>query len=682
MAGSSTAPKPLRTTILPTPVLGVPRPSEGERLPNVSMIINQIDEGWLAMPTFQRGYVWNSDQVRALMQSLYRRHPVGTLLIWKTSADSTGLKGNPSPPAPLVSLLLDGQQRVTTLYGVIRGKPPSFFEGNEQVFRNLRFNVETEAFQFYTPVQMRDDNRWIDVTDLMQRGPGAFAQLAQDLSSGDGETLSRYFNNLNQVYQINHIEFHSEEISGEEDTDVVVDIFNRINSGGTKLSKGDLALARICARWPEAREEMKALLLKWRAAGFKFTLNWLLRNVNAIVTGKAPFSALADIDTATFANGLKRAEKAIDALLNLIASRLGLDHDAVLGGPAAFPVMARYIDQRGLKLTDPAEQDKLLYWYVHSFLWGRYAGSTETVLAQDLTLIAQPDGALDRLIDQLRVARGGDLTLSARDFATWSRGSRFYPFLYLLTRVTGSKDWGSGIELSKNLLGKLAALDVHHVFPKAQLYKAGYMRPEVNAIANFTFLTKETNLQISDRLPADYIPEYRAKQAGAVESHWMPDDARLLEIDRYPEFLQARRELLAQAANAFLQSLLLGDRPASPTGQSIFNSAEPMLIASDEEGQAVEEANARVVALGFVEGAINHELVSPTSGAQEAVLDLSWPEGLQPGLSEPVALMLDEPPEAIDAASRHGYQSFMSVDALIDHAERLLSGEVAEPPDA
>jgi hypothetical protein len=112
---------------------------------------------------------------------------------------------------------------------------------------------------------------------------------------------------------------------------VVVEIFNLVNSGGTKLSEGDLALAKICAEWPEARDEMKCRLEKWRRAGFQFKLDWLLRTIYAVLTGEALFSALKDVDTATFRQGLLRSEKAVDYLLNFIASRLGLDHDLVLG---------------------------------------------------------------------------------------------------------------------------------------------------------------------------------------------------------------------------------------------------------------------------------------------------------------------------------------------------------------
>lgn len=86
--------------------------------------------------------------------------------------------------------------------------------------------------------------------------------------------------------------------------DVVVDIFNRVNSGGTKLSKGDLDLAKICTDWHHARQEMKGLLDGWDWAGFYFNLEWLLHNVTTILTGEALFSALKDITATDFQVGL------------------------------------------------------------------------------------------------------------------------------------------------------------------------------------------------------------------------------------------------------------------------------------------------------------------------------------------------------------------------------------------
>src|SRR5579884_323227 len=96
-------------------------------MPKLAEILHQIDTGTIALPEFQRGYVWNRDQVRGLMRSVYREYPIGSLLIWETgdvAARGFAVRGGGSAGGPK-QLLLDGQQRITTLYGVIRRTAPS-----------------------------------------------------------------------------------------------------------------------------------------------------------------------------------------------------------------------------------------------------------------------------------------------------------------------------------------------------------------------------------------------------------------------------------------------------------------------------------------------------------------------------------------------------------------------------
>jgi len=638
----------------------------------ISVILDQIDLGSMALPEFQRGYVWNREQVRGLMDSLYRQHPVGSLLVWVTRTETAQSRGDQSLPPGTVKLLLDGQQRITSLYGIVRGRPPHFFDGNAKVFTGLYFNLESETFQFYMPLKMKDDPLWVDVSTVMQEGIAKFMNRLMTLEEM-GPRLNDYLNRLNAIDMVKNIDLHIEEVTGEDKTvDVVVDIFNRVNSGGTKLSKGDLALAKVCAEWPEARDEMKKRLDKWRRGGFTFRLELLLRCINTILTGEAMFSALADVDRETFEDGLKRAEKRVDSLLNLISSRFGLDHDRVLGSRYSLPLMACYLDQRGGHLADFRERDKLLYWYVHSFLWGRYAGSTETVLNQDLEIIEEPEGALDRLIERLRQNRG-DLRLHPGDFAGWSRGARFYPLLYMLTRAWKARDLCSGVELSSHLLGQMSRLEVHHIFPKARLYEHGYPKSEVNAIANFTFLTKECNLEISDDDPAEYLERYAAKHPGAVESHWIPMDRALWKVENYRDFLAARRELLAQAANDFLQSLVAGAVPEQAEAPPVVErtaEAIPGGIGTREEEDLLIEVNEWVVGQELPEGEFLFEIVDEATGAPLAVLDLAWPHGLQPGLSRPVALLIDEGPETEEAANRAGYRFFSDPDEFRAYVRR------------
>jgi hypothetical protein len=627
----------------------------------IATILDQIDLGSMALPEFQRGFVWNRDQVRGLMHSLYLGHPVGSLLVWVTKTESADARGDGQLAPGSVKLLLDGQQRMTSLYGIIRGRPPMFFDGNAGTFSGLHFNLEEQSFEFYAPMKMKDNPYWINVTELLQQGVGTFIQRIMGRPEL-ADKLNSYINRLTAIENIKQRDLYVEEVTGEEKTvDVVVDIFNCVNSGGTKLSKGDLALARICAAWPEAREELKTRLRKWREAGFHFKLEWLLRCVNTVLTGEALFSALRDVRPAEFRDGLHKAEKAVDSLLNLISSRLGLDHDRVLGGRYAFPLMARYVMDRGGRLQNHRERDRLLFWYVHTALWGRYAGSTESVLNQDLALIEEKDGSLDRLIDGLRLLRG-DLSLQAEDFRGWSRGARFYPLLYMLTRVHKARDWDTGIELSGHLLGNLSQLQLHHIFPKSVLYDRGYARPDVNALANFTFLTQETNLLVSNRLPEEYMPEFLEKQPGAIESHWIPTDPELWKVENYAAFLDARRELLATAANEFLDALSAGVMPeperAVPAVLERPGAAVPGGVADEDEEHLLADINRWITEQGLPEGELVYELVDEESGEPRAVLDLAWPNGLQEGYSQPVAVLLDEATETLEAASKAGYRCF------------------------
>ncbi len=489
----------------------------------VSTILDHIDSGHMALPEFQRGYVWNRDQVRGLFDSLYRRHPVGGLLVWATESNTADHRGEGNLAPGIVKLLLDGQQRMTSLYGVVRGKAPKFFDGNAQAFTGLRFHLDAATFAFYQPVKMQDDPLWIDVTELMKKGTAGLGEFVARLSSQPEHVpkIGDYAGRLSRLLGITDVDLHVEEVTGTDKTlDVVVDIFNQVNSGGTKLSKGDLALAKICADWPEARDTMKAKLKEWAKADYHFNLDWLLRSVNTVLTGEAKFQFLHDRSAEEIQNGLKRATKHIDTCLNLISGRLGLDHDQVFFGRFAVPVLVRYLDQRTGPLGEK-ERDKLLFWFTQAGMWGRFSGSTESFIDQDLAALEGPDWGLDKLLDQLRLWHGG-LRVESGHFTGWSLGGRFYPVLYLLTRMGGARDWGTGLPLKASLLGKMSRLEVHHIFPKAQLYKHNFKRAEVNALANFCFLTKDTNLTISNRLPEVYFPEVE----GLTLERWPPSGFR------------------------------------------------------------------------------------------------------------------------------------------------------------
>lgn len=647
----------------------------------ISTVLDHIDSGHMALPEFQRGYVWNRDQVRGLFDSLYRRHPVGGLLVWATESKDATHRGDGVLAAGVVKLLLDGQQRMTSLYGVVRGTPPKFFDGNAQAFTGLRFHLDAQNFEFYQPLKMKEDPLWIDVTELMQQGNAGLGAFVTRLAAQPtlADKVGDYVARLSRLLGITEIDLHIEEVTGaDKSLDVVVDIFNRVNSGGTKLSKGDLALAKICAEWPQGRDAMKAKLKEWEKADYFFNLDWLLRSVNTVLTGEAKFQFLHEKTAAEIKDALTRTSKHIDTCLNYISGRLGLDHDQVFFGRFGVPVMARYLDQRQAQKLGPMnekDRDKLLFWFAQAAMWGRFSGSTESFIDQDLAALEGQDGGLDKLLEQLRLWHGG-LRAEAGHFTGWSLGARFYPVLYLLTRMGAAKDRGTGLPLKSNLLGKMSRLEVHHIFPKAQLYKRNFKRAEVNALANFCFLTKDTNLNISDRLPEEYFPKIETAHPGALASQWIPTDPELWKIERFRDFLEARKSLLAAELNRRMEELLHGDTRWLSTAALVSTSSAAATggISSEHEDAEIATLNQWVVSQGLRQGTIAFDLSDPESGEQKAVLDLAWPLGIQEELTQPVAVLLNEESTTISVASQAGFRCFTNGESFRNYVSLEVMG--------
>ena len=310
--------------------------------------------------------------------------------------------------------------------------------------------------------------------------------------------------------------------------------------------------------------------------------------------------------------------------------------------------MVKLTVESGGSINDTATQNRLLFWYVHQGMWGRYSGSTESTMDRDLE--AFESGGLDGLIAELELSRG-TLQVRPEDFDTQTVGSRFYPILYMLTRVNDSKDFCTGLPLSQHLLGKGSNLEVHHVFPKALLYQNDYTQRRVNAVGNFAFLTGACNRTLGMRAPTDYFREVAERHIGALDSQWIPADRDLWEVDRYLDFLDARRRLLADATNSLLDGLRKGalSMDVVGTGSAVVSGGH------DDELQAISDWCA---SLGLARPDISGEIVDDETGEPLVYPDAAWSEGMQRGLGEKVALLLDRDEETESRLGELGYRFF------------------------
>ncbi len=651
----------------------------------IADILNNIDNASLALPVFQRGYVWKRRQVKAMMNSLYYGYPIGSLLTWTTRAERVEVRGNDRTRASgAIELLLDGQQRVTSLYGLVRGKPPNFFEGDAKAFADLYFNLENEEFDFFAPVKMRDNPLWVSVTLLFESGIDWLNQLANNPAYS--ENLGLYLQRGGRVQQIKDKDLHIEPITGEDKTtDIVVDIFNQVNSGGTKLSKGDLALARIGAHWPEVRAEMQQRLSKWKSVGFGpngANLDWLLRCMNAIVNENSEFERLVPEENGIerIQDALQQTEKAVDYLLEAMRSHLYMDTDRVYNSKASFPVMVKYLVDNGGRLTDQGDLARLLHWYVSIAIWGRFSGPVETTINQDLAALKTAD-PIDALLRNLRQSQG-ERDVSHENFDLNYTRARFYPLLYIMSRIRDARDWGTGNRLRHHSLGDHTNLEMHHIFPRAYLRRHGISANDTNNLGNIAFQTRETNRAFSDRAPAEYMPEVATNWPDALESQWIPTNPELWKVENYHRFLEARRRLLAGAANEMLATLRAGVIPpteAPPSAvrqQSAVDTIGLGDIDLDNEAVILESANRLVLEHGLPAGEMAYDIIDEDTG-ELITLDFAWPDGLQVGYSQPVALLIDEDDRVRQSASDYGFRVFTTLAGFRRHIERDILAEAA-----
>ncbi|MEL6353596.1 MAG: DUF262 domain-containing protein, partial [Cyanobacteria bacterium J06627_28] len=517
------------------------------------------------LPEFQRGYRWTSGQVKKYFQSLYRGYPSGAFLIWKAEAPSK-LKGStPSGEQVFTRLILDGQQRLTTLYTILKGVPPNWIEGKPPR-TDLYFSLETEEFQYYAATLMSGKPEWISVVELLQKGVGPFVgQASPEVSA----YLMTHFEKLTQLDEIKKYEYYLQEID-LKDPIQVVEIFNLVNSAGTPLSDADLALALITGRWEDCKDKMRFAIDRYSQHGFHFSMEFFTRCIAVIATGRGTFRDVHKLSTQDYIDAWVKTERSLDYLINVLPTHAYIDETSFLSTQYIFFPLVYFLAHNNFKFPDAKTRDKSLYWLYNALMWGRYSTSSESKLDQDIRALRDTN-SVDALIKHIATARGGNLEISGADLEFQGVRSRFYQIFYILIRQNGAADWADpSLPLYNNAAGNRYAIERHHIFPKSKLYtlfssKSSYDKSLVNELANIALLTSETNHSIFNNDPEIYLADINSS---LLKQQFVPTQLELwaLTKDAYNAFLKERRRRIAKGINVFLDSLYQG-RPTVSASQ-------------------------------------------------------------------------------------------------------------------
>lgn len=524
----------------------------------ISDLIKEIKQADLILPEFQRGYVWNRNQVKSYLSSLYRGYPTGSFLIWKTPAPPK-VKGEISlEESKSYRLILDGQQRLTSIYVLMEGEAPHFYEG-ERLFFDLYFNVLKEEFAYYKKSEMLQNPQWVPVTTFFQQGLSTF------ITSKSGEVRDQYldkdtFGKLGQLDRIKDYLYYQKELT-ELEMDRVVDVFNLVNSSGTRLSKSDLALAHICSLWPQARDHFRAAQEEQRKQNFNFDLSFYTRCTAIVSTGSALYEPLYKAPIEDVKAAWPKVTKALEYVLNVLRGDAYIDSATTFPSASVVIPLVAYLAQTDRSHFDSdASKRSFLHWMYAAMMWGRYSASSETKLQADIEALKADDPPA-KLRENLLADRGR-IKVEAKDLEGAGVSSPFFPMTYVVARSRGAVDWFNGVALYQKAIGQSFGLEVHHIFPQALLYKSGYESEDpthkrmVNEIANLAYLTKQANLGISAKKPEAYLPKVLAKYPDALNEQAVPQAPGLWDVKQFETFLALRRKLLADSINTFMDSLL------------------------------------------------------------------------------------------------------------------------------
>ena len=533
----------------------------------ISQILDKIDENQLFVPAFQREYVWKKEDAKDLVTSLLKEYPTGTMLTWETN-NPPELKGNweYQPSQGSVKLILDGQQRITTLYMLIRGEIPPYYRPEEITHdtRNLYVNVETLDLQYYKKIRMENNPLWVNLTDIFKdqiRARNIVRALEQ---KGDEVTDKRddlINDNFKAIDRIPDREFVEQTIPVRASIKEAIDIFYVVNASGVNLTDAELALAQISGYWPQARDLFKAKLNAMADQGFIFKLDFLVYAMLGVLHNMG--SEMRRLHTPDNYPRIKEAWElldnyTLDYVISILKTHAYVDHTKEINSYYALVPIIVYCFRKGKEPLSQDEIKKIVKWFYYSQIRQRYVSQLPQKLDKDNGIVAKHENPFDELLNIIFLDRRPEV--SADEFVGVDTRNALWSLMRWYFKSHNAVCLTTGIGIRQNM-GKKYVLEWDHIFPYSLLRDAGYSKQNrmkyalAQEITNRAVLTKAANRTKSNREATGYLAEVHAKFPDALQQQSIPLISELWKIENFEHFLAERRQMLAQELTDFLKNI-------------------------------------------------------------------------------------------------------------------------------
>ncbi|MEW5967922.1 MAG: DUF262 domain-containing protein [Pseudomonadota bacterium] len=586
----------------------------------IESVLSKVREGEIAIPEIQRPFVWDASQVRDLLDSLYQGFPVGYLIAWRNP--DVMLKDGSTASGKMI--LIDGQQRITALTAAVLGQPVVNKE-YRKVRISIAFHPIEERFEVSNPA-ITKNVAWIaDVAPVIGGEVKLTKAIRQYLDANPDADEDKVEESLANLTDIAKKQIGLIELSHDLDIETVTEIFIRINSKGTVLSQADFVMSKIAADLRYGGQQLRKCIdyfchlavapefygfikdndAEFAASPYFQKMAWL-RNENDDLYDPSYNDLLRVAFTSEFGRGkladlvsllsgrnfeTKNYEEAIAeasfAKLNegvldfineshfkrfvmIIKSAGFITTEMIRTQGALNFAYIVYLRLRAQGVNDGKIESFVRRWFVMSVLTGRYSGSAETQFDQDIRQIASGDFA-----DILAKVESAELSpafwevgLVQQLETSGTSSPYFWVFVAAQVRANDTGLLSKDITV-RELVSHLG--DIHHIFPRDLLKKAGLTRSQYNQIANYAYTQEEINIKIGNKPPRAYFADIQAQCSGGSLKYGAIADANTLkanlaancvpeaivdmDVEQFDDFLKRRRELMAAKVRAYYEGL-------------------------------------------------------------------------------------------------------------------------------
>jgi hypothetical protein len=497
--------------------------------------IASVRKGEYQIPRFQREYVWGKTKVRSLLESICLRLPIGSIFVWKAGSGHSDFVRHlvPDIPAPkhddAITFVLDGQQRITSLYYALRGLKV----GNVN-YRELCFDLKARAL-----VQRKEDrSRFWSVATMWNMMPEDWKQVPQEY----GHTFNRFWHVLHK-YPVCVVEVKN------KDTDQVIQIFGRLNQSGKRLTRFDLVAARTWTPEFDLRERSKKDISdELDANGFgEISPDTVTQVIALLQFGGSAGKQLIQLTPEHIKKWWGPIAKSLPLAAGWLRYVVGVRHVRLLPYEAFLILLSYAFASSGKTAFSQNQARWLQLWFWRASFGQRYGSHVSEAIGKDKLL-------LDKLMKDEEPTFDQPVRLSARDLIatkmTQSESAIRNAFLCLLAHR-------HPIDLLNNMqfeiggpqLSDLKSPEKHHVFPRGFL-ETKAQESRVHALPNFCFVPGDLNRKISATGPSKYFGDLKARNSKfeeACERQLIPitKDSGIW-TDDYDAFLEARAKLLLE----------------------------------------------------------------------------------------------------------------------------------------